>query len=249
MTHAALSPLIGPEFDEFLGASIGEDRNGTGLSVLSALARLDVDPWKEATSLARMPREAAAVRLTALIEALPNAPASAIPSGMSAADLVALLPKRKAADVRPSDSAFAATGLRETRVLMALSGFAIVMLVLFTMSALFSGWPGTGAKSSATRGARRRDGRAEQIETASGAAPPALNKWQAAMRSTWRATQPHSAGAISFNRCATRSTPGADASGRASPHTHGPVLVGIATRRPADIMASVSRIASFKPLV
>jgi len=25
MTHAALSPLIGPEFDQFLGASIGED--------------------------------------------------------------------------------------------------------------------------------------------------------------------------------------------------------------------------------
>ena len=34
MTHAALSSLIGPEFDEFLGASIGEDRNGTGLRVL-----------------------------------------------------------------------------------------------------------------------------------------------------------------------------------------------------------------------
>ncbi len=152
MTHAALSPLIEPEFDEFLGASIGEDRNGTGLSVLSALARLDVDPWEEARSLARMPREVAALRLTALIEALPNVPASAIPSRMSAADLVALLPKRKAADVRPSDSAFTATGLRETRVLMALSGFAIVMLVLFTMSTLFSGWPGTGAISSATRG-------------------------------------------------------------------------------------------------
>jgi hypothetical protein len=30
MTHAALSPLIGSEFDEFLGASIGEDRNGMG---------------------------------------------------------------------------------------------------------------------------------------------------------------------------------------------------------------------------
>ena len=49
MTHAALSSLIGPEFDEFLGASIGEDRNGTGLSVLSAFARLNVDPWEEAT--------------------------------------------------------------------------------------------------------------------------------------------------------------------------------------------------------
>jgi len=145
MTHAALSPLIGPEFDEFLGTSIGEDRNGTGLSVLSALARLDVDPWKEARSLARMPREAAAVRLTELIEALPLAPASAIPSRMSAANLVALLPKGKAVDARSSDSLFAATGSRETRVLMALSGFAIVMLVLFTMSALFSPGPRSGA--------------------------------------------------------------------------------------------------------
>ena len=72
MTHAALSPLIGPEFDEFLGALIGEDRNGTTLTVLSALARLDVDPWHEATSLARMSREAAPERLTALIDALPR---------------------------------------------------------------------------------------------------------------------------------------------------------------------------------
>lgn len=52
MTHAALAPLIGPEFDKFLCASIGEDRNGTMLSVLSALARLDVDPWQEAADLA-----------------------------------------------------------------------------------------------------------------------------------------------------------------------------------------------------
>ncbi len=36
MTYAALSPLIGPEFDDFLFASIGEDRNGTELSVLSS---------------------------------------------------------------------------------------------------------------------------------------------------------------------------------------------------------------------
>ena len=48
MTHAALSPLIGSGFGEFLGASIGEDQNGTGLTVLSAFARLNVDPWQEA---------------------------------------------------------------------------------------------------------------------------------------------------------------------------------------------------------
>jgi len=52
VTHPALALLIGPEFDEFLCAPIGADRNGTGLSVLSALARLNVDPWQEATSLA-----------------------------------------------------------------------------------------------------------------------------------------------------------------------------------------------------
>ncbi len=150
MTHAALSPLIGPEFDQFLGASIGEDRNGTALSVLSALARLDVDPWQEATSLARMPREAAAVRLTAPIEALSGEPASAIPSKASAAALVALLPKGKNPEVRPSDSAFAATGLRQTQILVALSLFAIMMLIVFMT--LLSAGPGTAAKPPAARG-------------------------------------------------------------------------------------------------
>jgi hypothetical protein len=37
-----MSPL-GSEFDSFLYAPIGEDGNGMPLSVLSALARLDVD--------------------------------------------------------------------------------------------------------------------------------------------------------------------------------------------------------------
>ena len=72
MTHAALTPLLGREFDDFLFAPIGDDQNGPPLSVVSALARLDVDPWKEALSLARMPREEAKERLTAHIASLPN---------------------------------------------------------------------------------------------------------------------------------------------------------------------------------
>ena len=153
MTHAALSPLIGREFDEFLGAPIGEDRNGMTLSVLSALARLDVDPWLEATSLARMPRQAAAERLTALIDALPREPPSAIPSQTSAADLVALLPKSKTPSVGSSDKAFAATGLREQQIVMAFGAFAIMMLIVFAISALFSPGPGNGANPSAPRAA------------------------------------------------------------------------------------------------
>ncbi len=123
------------------------------LSVLSALARLDVDPWKEATSLARMPREAAAVRLTALIDALPDEPASAIPSRTSAADLVALLPKGKTPNVRPPDSPLAETGFGQTQIIVAFGAFAIMMLVVFAISALFSPGPRSGANPLPPRAA------------------------------------------------------------------------------------------------
>jgi hypothetical protein len=137
LTHAALAPLIGPEFDEFLRAPIGEDRNGTGLSVLSALARLNVDPWQEATSLAGMPREAAVVRLTALIDALPNERAIDI-SAAIAADLVALLPLGKALKTRSSDTLFAPIDSRHRQILIALSAFTITILIVFVISAVFS---------------------------------------------------------------------------------------------------------------
>jgi len=143
MTHAALAPLIGPEFDEFLGAPIGEDRNGTRLSVLSALARLDVDPWREAKSLARMPRAAAVVRLTALIDSLPHETAG----GVCAADLVALLPRRNAPAIRSSDGAVGAAGFRKAPILIGLSAFLLMALTVLGISTLFSRGPETRANS------------------------------------------------------------------------------------------------------
>ena len=44
------------------------------LSVLSALARLDIDPWHEAAKLAVLPGETATHRLASLIAALPDEP-------------------------------------------------------------------------------------------------------------------------------------------------------------------------------
>ncbi len=150
MTHPALAPLIGPEFDEFLGASIGEDRNGTDLSVLSALARLDVDPWQEAASLARMSREAAAGRLTALIDALPYEPASAAPSKTIAADLVALLPKTKKLNVSSPDNVLAPVGARQARIRTALCALAVLIgAVVLTLSANHSPGSGVSAEPSA----------------------------------------------------------------------------------------------------
>ncbi len=64
------------------------------LSVLSALARLDVDPWQEAAKLALLPGETATQRLAALIAALPDGPSVHRDPGTIAARLIALLPRR-----------------------------------------------------------------------------------------------------------------------------------------------------------
>ena len=47
--------FLGAEFNDFLFAAIGADAGGTYLTVVSALARLDLDPWAEAAILARLP--------------------------------------------------------------------------------------------------------------------------------------------------------------------------------------------------
>jgi hypothetical protein len=84
---------LGSEFDNFLFASIAEDRNGTPLSVLSALARLNVDPWEEAAKLTRLPGETAAQRLASLIAALSDEPSARLDPGTIAIRLVELLPR------------------------------------------------------------------------------------------------------------------------------------------------------------
>jgi len=53
-----LNPHI-PEFDRFLYASVGEDRNGYVVRVLSTLARLGLDPSKETAELVALGRDAA----------------------------------------------------------------------------------------------------------------------------------------------------------------------------------------------
>ena len=148
MAHAALAPLIGPQFEKFLYAPIREDRNGTPLTVLSALARLDVDPWQEAVSLARMPSDAAAARLTALIAALPGDSIRDILASSIAADLVTLLPKTPSFTVGSSDGVFAAVGPQRAQIRFALGALAILVMIALALSASLSSAPGNGAKPS-----------------------------------------------------------------------------------------------------
>ncbi len=69
-----------------------EDANGTPLTVLSCLARLNVDPWDEAARLAQLPREAAAAVLATLVAALPEGSEGPLDAVAVAARLAALLP-------------------------------------------------------------------------------------------------------------------------------------------------------------
>ena len=99
MTHSALASVLGSDFDGFLYAPLGEDRNDVPLSVLSALARLDFDPWQEAANLARMSRESATQRLASLILALPGGPLAHLDARTISARLIALLPHRGGVDI------------------------------------------------------------------------------------------------------------------------------------------------------
>ena len=94
MTRAASPRFLGTEFDAFLFASIGEDRNGMRLSVLSALAQLELDPWHEAAQFVKLPTEAATRRLASLISQLPDGVSRQSDLGPVAARLIALLPRR-----------------------------------------------------------------------------------------------------------------------------------------------------------
>ena len=65
------------------------------LTVLSAFARTNIDPWQEAANLSRMSREVATARMVEFICALPDNPNALIPAKTVASDLIALLPQTK----------------------------------------------------------------------------------------------------------------------------------------------------------
>lgn len=85
---------IPSDYDEFLFAIIGEETNGMPLSVLSALTRLDLDPWQQAARLTRLSRGQAIREVSSLIGALPRGRWRAPESESIATRLVTLLPSR-----------------------------------------------------------------------------------------------------------------------------------------------------------
>lgn len=127
---------LGSEFDNFLCAPIGEDKNGVLLRVVSVLGRLDLDPWQEAARLAGLPAEAAVQKFAALLGALPDPTLQRADAGALATRLIALLPCRPDPANRPAAQCVATGATTHPRALMNAILFAFYML-LFVLGTQF----------------------------------------------------------------------------------------------------------------
>ena len=157
MTHAALTPLLGREFDNFLFAWIEDERNGPLLSVVSALARLDVDPWNEAASLARMPKDQAKQRLTSLIASLPTGAIPILSPEIIASRLIALLPEAGSVKTVASASLRQVAPVPRSRLFVGLGVLALLVVGYFIFMARSSDVPdgATRAPVSTSEPAKR----------------------------------------------------------------------------------------------
>jgi hypothetical protein len=82
--------------DRFLYAPIREDANGLMITVLSAMARQELDPWEEAAKWAQLARSSAIQRVTELIATVASGPPVSESSLEAANRLVTLLPREPA---------------------------------------------------------------------------------------------------------------------------------------------------------
>lgn len=82
-----------PDLDKFLFAQVGNEADGVPLSVISALTRLGLDPWEEASRLCSFSEREAAEQLTRLLADLPGHTDRLRDTRQTAAGLVSLLPE------------------------------------------------------------------------------------------------------------------------------------------------------------
>lgn len=85
----------GTPFDRFLYAELGEDRAGNAVSVLSALARLGLDPWAKAMELSAMTQDGARQQLKLVLARFHDVPALDHDRDTIIAKLIDVLPNAR----------------------------------------------------------------------------------------------------------------------------------------------------------
>ena len=129
-----------PEFERFLYASVGEERNGSVVTVLSALARLGLDPWTETADLITLGREGARARLGTLLARFRDVPALARHHDSVARDLSQLLPEaRTSASLKRAASTVASGRPGSTGAIL-----AVLAIIFALFQVLMAGGSGFG---------------------------------------------------------------------------------------------------------
>jgi hypothetical protein len=131
MSSASITFLT-RQFDDFLFARINDAGEPTPLSVLSMLARLDIDPWEEAAKLARLPRPAAAKRLVDFIVATPGVSSAYLNDSTVSDRLINLLPSPAVRAV-PRQEAVARV-LKGSRFVMWPAVIAVVLAIALILA-------------------------------------------------------------------------------------------------------------------
>jgi hypothetical protein len=129
-----------PEFERFLYTSVGEDRNGYGVTVLSALARLGLDPWAETADLVKLGRDAARSRLETLLSRFRDVPMLPSDHGRVARDLSQLLPDGPTSATLKRAAATVANGHPGTSGVF----WAVLAIIFVLFQALTFGGSGSG---------------------------------------------------------------------------------------------------------
>lgn len=140
MANPNVRNLHPPEFDRFLHASVGEDRNGYAVTMLSTLARLGLDPWNETADLVTLGRDDARARLEGLLSRFRDVPALASDHNKVARDLSRLLPAGQTlGNIKQATSTFADSHTGKSRAI-----WTVLMIVFLLFHMVIVGGLGAG---------------------------------------------------------------------------------------------------------
>lgn len=150
MVNQRSAPNVTSRYENFLFAPICDEPGGMRLSVLSALARMNVDPWEEAARLATLPTPDAQKTLVSTLNLFPGKRQRSAETELLAAQLIALLPKASEATTARATAITGSRAQRNSYWLVWLC-FAIAMsLLLPQQHATTTSAEDSGSTSNAT---------------------------------------------------------------------------------------------------
>jgi hypothetical protein len=132
MTAAASVTFFRPEFGDFLYAPLAAGQHESHLTVLSALSRLGLDPWKEAAELSALSKDMAATRLASLITQVPGGSWTNTDVNGIAHRLIGLLPNSRIANGARNAKPVHAQGIRVSTAMLICIALGLAAAVIAT---------------------------------------------------------------------------------------------------------------------